>query len=125
MAHWLAREDVDAFIDARIAALHAGLRLSSEQEKLWPPLETAMRKVVERLRKDMGEWPDVTRRDLPALLRGLADRQAASADMLRELADALTPLYATFDDAQKRRFRRWLWTLPMHGLAIELMMPDL
>lgn len=29
--------DRAAFLDARIAALHAGLKLSPEQEKLWPP----------------------------------------------------------------------------------------
>ena len=36
-------EDVAAFGDARIAALHAGLKLSAEQEKNWPALESALR----------------------------------------------------------------------------------
>ena len=36
-------EDRAAFADARIAAVHAGLKLSAEQEKLWPPVETAVR----------------------------------------------------------------------------------
>jgi hypothetical protein len=36
-------EDRAAFLDARIAALKAGLELNAEQEKNWPPLESAMR----------------------------------------------------------------------------------
>ena len=35
--------DRAAFLDAGIAALHAGLTLSPEQEKLWPAVETALR----------------------------------------------------------------------------------
>ena len=31
--------DIAAFGDARIAALHAGLKLTADQEKLWPPVE--------------------------------------------------------------------------------------
>ena len=36
-------QDRAAFLDARIAALKAGLELSAEQEMNWPPLELAMR----------------------------------------------------------------------------------
>src|SRR5215469_17821536 len=36
-------EDRAAFADARIAAIHAGLKLTPDQEKLWPPVETAVR----------------------------------------------------------------------------------
>src|SRR5512139_2531752 len=36
-------EDVAAFTDARIAALKAGLKLTAEQEKHWPAVETALR----------------------------------------------------------------------------------
>jgi len=34
------------FADAKIAAVHAGLKLTPDQEKLWPPVEAA---VVERI----------------------------------------------------------------------------
>ena len=33
----------------------------------------------------------------------MADRQAASADALRKLADATAPLYSALDEPQKRR----------------------
>src|SRR5215468_12152639 len=36
-------EDRAAFVDARIAAVHAGLKLTPDQEKLWPPVEAAVR----------------------------------------------------------------------------------
>jgi len=41
----ISAEDISAFGDARIAALHAGLKLTAEQEKLWPPVEAALRDV--------------------------------------------------------------------------------
>src|SRR6202035_2141009 len=36
-------EDRAALADARIAAVHAGLKLNPDQEKLWPPVEAAVR----------------------------------------------------------------------------------
>src|ERR1700737_4949950 len=39
----LSPEDRAAFTDARIAAVKAGLKLTPDQEKLWPPLESAVR----------------------------------------------------------------------------------
>src|SRR3990170_8145123 len=36
-------EDRAAFADAKIAAVKAGLKLNAEQEKLWPPVEAAVR----------------------------------------------------------------------------------
>jgi hypothetical protein len=39
-------EDRAAFADARIAAVHAGLKLNADQEKLWPPVETGRRPTI-------------------------------------------------------------------------------
>jgi len=39
----MSSEDRAAFTDARIAAVKAGLKLNPDQEKLWPPVETAVR----------------------------------------------------------------------------------
>ena len=50
----LSPEDRAAFADARIAALHAGLKLTSDQEKLWPPVEAAIRDMV-KLRQQRRE----------------------------------------------------------------------
>jgi hypothetical protein len=40
--HWRpSAEDASAFVDARVAAMHAGLKLTPEQEKNWPAVESA------------------------------------------------------------------------------------
>ena len=44
-------EDRAAFADARIAAVKAGLKLTPDQEKLWPPVEAAVREFA-KLRID-------------------------------------------------------------------------
>jgi zinc resistance-associated protein len=104
-------EDIEAFTDARIAALHAGLKLSSEQERMWPPVEQAIRDLVKLRREQFRAWRERRegggdpRDDLPGFLRGMAERQGARAEALRKLADAAGPLYASFDDGQKRRLR--------------------
>ncbi|WP_336486010.1 Spy/CpxP family protein refolding chaperone [Methylobacterium nigriterrae] len=101
----LSPEDRAAFADARIAALHAGLKLSAEQEKLWPPVETAIRDLA-RLRREQREARRERGRmidDAPGALRAMADAATARGDALRKLADASQPLYATLDADQKRR----------------------
>src|SRR5215468_7479360 len=45
--HRLSVADVSAFADARIAALKAGLQLTSDQAKNWPQFEQAVRDLVE------------------------------------------------------------------------------
>src|SRR5882757_4152052 len=47
----MSAEDRAAFADARIAAVHAGLKLNADQEKLWPPVETAVKEFA-KLRID-------------------------------------------------------------------------
>jgi zinc resistance-associated protein len=104
----MSAEDAQAFADARIAALKAGLKLTPEQEKNWPAVETAMRDLaktrVDRMnarreaRKD-----DDGKRDPIQRMRQRADMMTESAAGLKKLADASEPLYKSLDDAQKRR----------------------
>jgi zinc resistance-associated protein len=112
-------EDIEAFTDARIAALRAGLKLNGDQERMWPPVEQAMRDLV-KLRREQArafhERRDDNRDDLPGLLRGMAERQGARAEALRKLADAATPLYASFDEGQKRRLRVLVRQMRPHGM---------
>ncbi|MGU3382882.1 Spy/CpxP family protein refolding chaperone [Methylobacterium sp. D53M] len=101
----LTPEDRAAFTDARIAALHAGLKLNADQEKLWPPVETAIRdmaKLRQQRREAMRDRPKFSD-DAPAALRAMADAASARGDALRKLADASQPLYASLDQDQKRR----------------------
>jgi zinc resistance-associated protein len=115
----LAPEDAEAFNDARIAALRAGLRLNADQDKLWPAVEDAIRVLVSQRREQMREWPESRGRrsdDIPALIRGMAERQAARAEALRKLADSAAPLYATFDEGQKRRLHMLVRVLQPRGM---------
>jgi hypothetical protein len=108
----MSPEDRAAFTDARIAAVKAGLKLTPDQEKLWPPVETAVRDFaklrIDRANARMNAKPndsaDAQKPDDPvARLRERADNMATSAAALKKIADAADPLYKTLDEGQKRR----------------------
>jgi hypothetical protein len=109
--HWgqtrMAPEDRAAFVDARIAAVHAGLKLNADQEKLWPPVETAVREFaklrIDRANARMNAPADATPADPVTRLRERADTMATSAAAMKKIADAADPLYKTLDEGQKRR----------------------
>jgi LTXXQ motif family protein len=107
----MSPEDRAAFADARIAAVHAGLKLTPDQEKLWPPVEAAVRDLVkiriDRANARMKAREDDTQKqeDPVARLRERADNMATTAAALKKIADAADPLYKTLDDGQKRRLK--------------------
>jgi hypothetical protein len=105
-------EDRAALADARIAAVHAGLKLNPDQEKLWPPVEAAVRDFaklrIDRANARMNAKPDDSQDaqkpdDPVARLRDRADNMATMAAAMKRIADAADPLYKTLDDGQKRR----------------------
>src|SRR5271168_993691 len=85
-------EDRAAFLDARIAALKAGLELNAEQEKNWAPLESAMRDLAKQRAERFAAWKE--RRD---------DNQDGDAEIspLDRLARASERLSARAADLQK------------------------
>jgi hypothetical protein len=108
----MSPEDRAAFTDARIAAVHAGLKLNADQEKLWPPIETAVRDFakirIERANARINAQKDDSNAqqkpdDPVARLRDRAETMATSAAAMKKIADAADPLYKTLDDGQKRR----------------------
>ena len=81
-------EDVAAFTDARVAGLKAGLKLTAEQEKNWPAVETAIRDLAKDRADRMKER--VARREAR---RGGDNAQQSGPDAisrLRQGADAMT-----------------------------------
>lgn len=109
---WASAEDRSAFADARIAAVHAGLKLTPDQEKLWPPLEAAVKEFAklridraEARMKARGDDRDDRPADPVARLRDRADSMATTAAALKKIADAADPLYKSLDEGQKRRLR--------------------
>jgi hypothetical protein len=107
----LSPEDRSALADARIAAVHAGLKLTPDQEKLWPPIDAAVHDLVklriDRANARMQAREDDTQKqeDPVARLRQRADNMSATAAALKKIADAADPLYKTLDDGQKRRLK--------------------
>ncbi|MGZ5842409.1 MAG: Spy/CpxP family protein refolding chaperone [Xanthobacteraceae bacterium] len=95
--------------DARTARIKADLRLTAEQEKNWPGLETALRdigktraerRVALRADREARKEPADVIEHLNRRAKTLGDR---SADV-KKLADAAQPLYASLDEQQKKRF---------------------
>lgn len=126
----MSPEDRAALVDARIAAVKAGLKLTPDQEKNWPPVEAAVRDFakmrIDRANARASEWearraaranseakgdkaqdrPEQGNESDPiARLRERADNMAATAASLKKIADAADPLYKSLDDSQKRRLR--------------------
>jgi hypothetical protein len=114
--HWghgfsqMSPEDRSAYADARIAAVHAGLKLTADQEKLWPPVEAAVREFaklrIDRANARMNPRDDSSQQkpdDPVARLRDRAENMAATATAMKKIAEAADPLYKTLDDGQKRR----------------------
>jgi hypothetical protein len=113
----MSPEDRAAFTDARIAAVHAGLKLNPDQEKLWPPVETAVRDFAKmridranaRMNAQKDDSKDTQKQDPQkpddpvARLRDRAETMATTAMAMKKIADAADPLYKTLDDGQKRR----------------------
>jgi hypothetical protein len=112
--------DRAAFAAARVAALHAGLALTPDQEKLWPPVESVLKELAQkheahlealrqerRAAREKGERPDPMSR-----LRQTADRLSEAGADLKRLADTAQPLYEKLDDQQKQRLREMV----RHGM---------
>ena len=103
-------EDMRAFADARLAALHAGLELNVDQEKNWPAFEQASKEFA-KLRLDRMSAAIAARRGGNAQPTDPVDRlhkraaaMTETGAALKKLADATDPLYKSLDDGQKHRF---------------------
>ena len=128
MQHWAA--DHEALLDARVAGLKAGLKLTPDQEKLWPPFEMAVRDAaktrMERMKAMMDRMQKMRDMDMTEPMQGsddmkymgppdqavspvdrveaLAQRMSDRGAALKKVADTAKPLYASLDDTQKRLF---------------------
>jgi hypothetical protein len=97
--------DITAFGDARIAAVHTGLKLTPEQEKNWPAVESALRDLAKRRSEAFAARASTNRPTDPVerlSLRAKVMQERGAA--LGKLATAAGPLYQSLDDAQKHRF---------------------
>ncbi|MBV8107291.1 MAG: Spy/CpxP family protein refolding chaperone [Hyphomicrobiales bacterium] len=106
MQHWAA--DREAVLDAKLAGMKAGLKLTADQEKLWGPFETAVRDSA-KSRWDAMQAMMETREHGERMspidhLDAMADRLSKAAADVKTIADAAKPLYASLDEGQKHSF---------------------
>ncbi len=116
MQHWA--DDHEAMLDAKLAGLRAGLRLTSDQEKLWPPFETAIREAAKLHMEQMKSMMERMRKMHETMMQGepseavspidrleaMGQHMSARGAAIEKVADAGKPLYASLDDSQRRRF---------------------
>jgi hypothetical protein len=139
MRQWAA--DHEALLNAKLAGLKAGLKLSLDQEKLWGPFEAAVRAAADMRREHMEEMM-ARMHDMRAgddmekeggefgegmspveRLDGLANRLSEAGAALEKVADAAKPLYGSLDDQQKRVFgflSREMMRMRHHGMGMEM-----
>lgn len=100
--------DIGAFTDARIAALKAGLELTPDQAKAWPPFEQALRDMVQlriqRMQARLSGEQQTPTSPFDRLERR-ADNMSKRSAELKKIADAGAPLYQSLNDDQKHRFK--------------------
>ena len=112
----LSASDLENLTDARIEIVKAALQLTPDQEKLWPPIEDAIRArakdrqariamVVERARelRDRSRIEVLRDRNPIEFTKRRADRLAQRSAVLKRLAEPWEPLYQSLTPQQKRR----------------------
>ena len=112
----LTAADLEQLTDARIEIVKAALQLTPDQEKLWPPIEDAIRArakdrqariaiAVERARelRDRSRIEVLRDRNPIEFMKRRANRLAQRSADLKRLAEAWEPLYQTLTPEQKRR----------------------
>ena len=93
--------------EGHIARLKAVLRLTPEQEKLWPAVETALRDVARAQREQRPQLE----------LASTEPGHSSLDDKLSRAAAAALPLIAALDDQQKKSALRFARSLGLGNLA--------
>ncbi len=86
-----------AMVDSRIAQFKASLRLTPEQQKLWPPVEAAIRDAVQQY-----EAEDARANGFVQWMSTKAYAASGDAPYIRRAIAASQPLIRTLDSEQKR-----------------------
>ncbi|WP_249143550.1 Spy/CpxP family protein refolding chaperone [Bradyrhizobium liaoningense] len=121
--------DRNTLVDMRIDLTKAALQLTPEQEKLWPPVESAIRaraedrrarvaKISETVgrRADQNAVETLRNRDPIAFLQRRSEALAQRSADLDKLAEAWQPLYKTLSPEQRQRMGA-LAVLVLHDMS--------
>ena len=93
--------------EGHIARLKATLRLTPEQEKLWPAVETALRDLIRAQREQTPRFE----------LASTESSRPSLDDKVTRAAAAALPLIAVLDDQQKKNALRFARSLGLGNLA--------
>jgi hypothetical protein len=121
--------DRNTLVDMRIDLTKAALQLTPDQEKLWPPVESAIRaraedrkarvaKISETVgrRTDQNAVETMRNRDPIAFLQRRSEALAQRSADLDKLAEAWQPLYKTLNPEQRQRMGA-LAILVLHDMS--------
>ena len=121
--------DRSTLMDMRIDLTKAALQLTPDQEKLWPPVESAIRaraedrkarvaKISETVgrRTDQNAVETIRNRDPIAFLQRRSEALAQRSADLDKLAEAWQPLYKTLNPEQRQRMGA-LAVLVLHDMS--------
>ena len=104
----LSQTEFNVLTDARLGLAKAALQLTPEQQKLWPPVESAVRARAEaryrRLTDIASRLEEPRNAENPVkALQERADSLSERGAQLRKVADAWQPLYQSLNPDQKAR----------------------
>ncbi len=109
-----------ARIEGRIAFLRTELGITAAQQPLWDAFAEALRSnargmtgMMSAMQGQMMSGQGAAGTTLPQRIEAHEPMLAARLDALRKVGTALDPLYAAFDDAQKRTADQLLLPMPM------------
>jgi len=101
----MSQDDFNRLVDARIASIKAGLKLTPDQERLWTPVETAIRTSADQRFSRFEQRPTREQRqsmDFMQRLEQRSTRMNEGAQRSAAVTNALRPLWNTFSEDQKR-----------------------
>ncbi|SCZ11575.1 Spy/CpxP family protein refolding chaperone [Microvirga guangxiensis] len=102
----MTQDDYNRLVDARVAGLKAGLKLTGDQERLWGPVETAIRNAANQRYTRMTQFRENREQrrsaDFMQRFEQRSTMQTERAQTSATIATALRPLWDTLSEDQKR-----------------------
>jgi len=108
-AHRVTSRSSNVLNDAQIASIKQRLKLTAEQEQMWPAVEAALRKIV------------YTKNAVKSNTHGASSSPAAYIDPtsaeVRQLKSAALPLIMRLNDEQKREVKMLAYVMGLEAVA--------
>jgi hypothetical protein len=102
----LSQDDFNRLVDARVASIKAGLKLTGDQERLWAPVESAIRNAADQRYTRMTQFRENREQrrsaDFMQRFEQRSTLQTERAQTSTAIATALRPLWDSFSEDQKR-----------------------